>query len=85
MTYKTPTPQRTRLGRQMRTNDTEYLKDTDWCISRMTELLLMGHGWKQVRDFMLLSKPEFDSLLDRAIAKAQAEQRRVEAEFREMA
>jgi hypothetical protein len=32
----------------------------DWWIARLTELLLMGHTWKSVRNVLAVSKPEFD-------------------------
>jgi hypothetical protein len=58
-----------------------YLQRPEWMVSRLTELLLMGHSWKSVRNIMLMSKPEFDCLLEAAISKAQAEKRLVEAGF----
>jgi hypothetical protein len=52
-----------------------------WQVARLTELLLMGHSWRQVQNFMAISKPEFDQLLDAAVDKAIAEQEAAEAEF----
>jgi hypothetical protein len=43
-------------------------------VSRLTELLLMGHTWKSVRHIMMLSKPEFDYLLEAAIDRAKHDQ-----------
>jgi hypothetical protein len=56
-----------------------YLQRPEWMISRLTELLLMGHSWRSVRNVMLMSKPEFDHVLEAAIGKAQAEKRCIEA------
>jgi hypothetical protein len=58
-----------------------YPNDPDWLASRAAELLLMGHTWKQVRGILGITKPEFDRVLDRAIDKARAEQKRVEHQF----
>lgn len=49
--------------------------DHDWQVARLTELLLMGHSWRQVQSFMMLSKSEFDRLLAEAVDRVQAEQR----------
>lgn len=49
----------------------------DWRVVRLTELLLMGHSWKSVRNIMAISKPEFDRLLNAAVDKAQSEQQGV--------
>ncbi|MGA8696875.1 MAG: hypothetical protein WB689_24165 [Xanthobacteraceae bacterium] len=57
----------------MHTSSTEHL-DSDWRISRLTELLLTGHNWKSVRNIMLISKQEFDCTLEAAVTKAKAEQ-----------
>jgi hypothetical protein len=56
-----------------------FLQNPDWNVSRLTELLLMGHSWKQARDILMMSKPEFDRFLGRAVAKAQNEQKKVKA------
>jgi hypothetical protein len=53
----------------------------DWRVARLTELLLMGHTWNSVRHVLAVSKPEFDQLLDDAVNKAQAEQRKVVTVF----
>jgi hypothetical protein len=50
----------------------------DWRIGWLTELLLTGHSWKSVRNIMLMTKPEFDSLLFAAVLKAQTEQAEAE-------
>jgi hypothetical protein len=50
-------------------------------VGRLTELLLMGHSWRQVQNFMAITKPEFDQILDAAVDKAVAEQKEAEAEF----
>ena len=52
-----------------------------WQVGRLTELLLMGHSWRSVQNIMAISKPEFDGLLDAAVARAQDEQKRAEREF----
>ena len=52
--------------------------DMDWRIGWLTELLLTGHSWKSVRNIMLMTKPEFDSLLFAAVLKAQTEQAEAE-------
>jgi hypothetical protein len=53
--------------------------DIDLRVSRLTELLLMGHSWQSVRNIMLMSKREFDCVLEEAVNKAQEEQRKAEA------
>jgi hypothetical protein len=52
----------------------EHPSKHDWRVGRLTELLLMGHSWRQVQHFMAISKPEFDRLLDDAVAVAKARQ-----------
>jgi hypothetical protein len=44
------------------------LDDTDFCISWMTELLLMGHSPATVRHIMALEPQEFERLLTRAVS-----------------
>lgn len=44
----------------------KYLSDHDYRVARLTELLLMGHRWSEVRRIMMMEKPEFDQLLDSA-------------------
>jgi hypothetical protein len=61
----------------------KYWDQSEWKVARLTELMLMGHSWKSVRNIMNLSKPEFDRLLDAAVSKAQNEQMQVEAEYGE--
>jgi hypothetical protein len=55
-----------------------YPTDPNWLACRVTELLLMGHSWKSVRNILLISKSEFDCILDCAIDKARTEQKQVE-------
>jgi hypothetical protein len=50
-------------------------------VARLTELLLMGHSWRQVQNIMAITKPEFDQILDAAVDKAVDEQKRAEREF----
>ena len=52
-----------------------------WQMGRLTELLLMGHSWRQVQNMMAISKTEFDRILDAAVDHATAEQKKAEAEF----
>ena len=53
----------------------------DWRVARVTELLLMGHTWRQVQNFMAISKPEFDLLLDAAVEEAKDKQKDACIEF----
>ena len=53
----------------------------DWRVGRLTELLLMGHSWRQVQHFMAISKPEFDQLLDDAVDLANARQTQACTDF----
>jgi hypothetical protein len=53
----------------------------DWRVARVTELLLMGHTWRQVQNFMAISKPEFDMLLDAAVEEAKDKQKEACTEF----
>jgi hypothetical protein len=53
----------------------------DWRVGRLTELLLMGHSWRQVQNFMAISKPEFDLLLDAAVEEAKDKQKDACTEF----
>ena len=57
----------------------DYIREPDWRVSRLTELLLKGFSWKSVRHVMLLDKDEFDRTLEAAVNKAVTEQLRVEA------
>jgi hypothetical protein len=41
----------------------------------------MGHSWKSVRGALLITKPEFDRLLDDAVTKVRTEQEKVAAEY----
>jgi hypothetical protein len=56
----------------------DFLKNHDWIVSRATELLLRGHSPRAVRDIMMLSKRDFDLVLEQAIDKACDDQERVE-------
>jgi hypothetical protein len=53
----------------------------EWEMNRLTELLLTGYTWRKVRDFMHLSKHDFDVLLDRAVGRARRERQRIETEL----
>jgi hypothetical protein len=52
----------------------------EWDVNRLTELLLTGYTWRRVRDFMHLTKEDFDVLLDHAVVKAQREREKIETE-----
>jgi hypothetical protein len=67
------------------TGTSPYLDDPDWVLGRVTELLLMGHSWKSVQNIVMLSKRDFDYVLDCAITKARREQRQVKERYRSAA
>lgn len=56
----------------------------EWEVNRLTELLLTGYTWRRVREFMQLSKNEFDELLDDAVGRAQRARRKLEAQSPEL-
>ena len=55
-----------------------YLHDLEYRVARLVELLLLGHPRSQVKNFMRLSKHEFDHVLDCAVSRAQQTQQQVE-------
>ena len=42
-------------------------------IAKVTELLLMGYRWREVKETMMITHEEFSELLLSAVAKAHAE------------
>jgi hypothetical protein len=46
---------------------------TQACVAKVTELLLKGYSWREVRACMLLSQREFSDLLSLAVDKAHGE------------